>query len=92
MSAMRAEEEQFAGLNEVAKRVMLAGANAALTANKPGDVASPKAHVHGATTEVVYVTGGYDIWRAGDLAETDLSVEAAADIIVKEYRALKGRN
>lgn len=92
MNAMRSEGEQFAGLHEVAKRVMVAGANAALTANKPGDVASLRANIQGATTEVVYVTGRYDIWRAGDLAETDLSVEAAADIIVKEYLALKRRN
>lgn len=41
------------------------------------------------STEIVAVSGDYDVWQGGSLVESDLSADEAAARIVTEYRNLK---
>ncbi len=38
----------------------------------------------GGQTEVVYASGGYDVWRSGNLAEPNVDVETAAIRLTEE--------
>ena len=91
---MRSLQEQLAGLNKVAQLVALAGCNCTIV-HRSNDVAFCAACSYfGGTkgmSQIVYVSGGYDVWEScsGGLNQTDLSARAAADVIIREYQARK---
>jgi hypothetical protein len=88
---LRSDIEQAVGLDAVARLVTAAGCNCVLTP-AGADVAFLAALGPPSPKEVVYAAGGYDVWDWGgprELAQTGLSAEVAAQLIIDEYRAWK---
>jgi hypothetical protein len=85
---MRIIEEQLAGLNIVAQKVMAAVCNCWLH-HDPGDVAYLCTN-DPSTVQIVYADGGYDVWDGQNkILFSDVSAERAAEILINEYKENK---
>lgn len=85
------EQDQQAGLEQVATLLSRRGCQCSVQASS-GDVLGLRARDESGvagTVEVVCAAGGYDLWREGRLAEVGVSVEAAAEAVVRDYRQAK---
>jgi hypothetical protein len=81
-------DDQLLGLDELAK--WLTHTHRINLKLKVGDVTALMCGYPQAQLEVVYVAGGYDVWRSGgELLQTNLSKEGAAEILLREYIELK---
>jgi len=91
--AMRTEQEQIAGLKKVvAMATAVARVNCAIGGGG-GDVVTLAAAIgedaEPSDCEIVYASGGYDVWREGRLKESDLTAAEAVKILVTDYMEKK---
>lgn len=91
---MRPMIEQLDGLAEVSKVAQLKKCNCAIV-TREGDVAVLVAAIGSPPkpgyVEIVYASGGYDLWQNGKLCKADLSVNEAASLIIDDYVCGKAR-
>jgi hypothetical protein len=93
---MRSLEEQIVGLKRLADLIGESECNTMINYDpKSGDVAYLIAVDTPRASQVVYADQGYDVWAwnptisYGDLQSTNLSIDAAAKVVVAEYHLAK---
>lgn len=88
--SMRTEDEQRAGLDELARLIMRARCNSGIWPGR-GDVLYLAALGPPEPSEVCYVIGGYDVWgrRPQTLLAVNLTIDQAAEVVIREYREWK---
>jgi len=91
---VRTEAEQIAGLLTLQQIIGTFEVNTVML-RPTGDVVFVQAVDTPDASEVCYASGGYDVWRwrkgKRRLAETDLDVGAAANVVIMEYMRAKVR-
>jgi hypothetical protein len=89
-TGLRTPGEQVWGLKLLADLVGKSECNCWIR-NDPGDVAYLAAADTPGASQIVYATGGYDVWTTGahNLQATNLSIEDAAKVVVAEYHLAK---
>jgi hypothetical protein len=85
------DAEQLVGLFKLQQMAGAYEVNTVLN-RRPGDVASVAAAFTPNASEICFASGqGYDVWRDGNLKQTNLDIGAAADILIMEYMKEKVR-
>jgi hypothetical protein len=89
---MRSKQEQLAGLMELADLIGRSECNACICQD-PGDATYLMAVDTPGASQIVYASGGYEVWTCGPdrlhLQSPDLSLEDAAKVVVAEYHLAK---
>lgn len=95
---LRNAEDQLAGLNHVAQLAAQQQTNIAVFMAEPPAGASPAMYAAVAVgvppneaVQVLYYSGGYDVWTKGgkEMEVGDVSAERAAKFLVQQYREYK---